>query len=79
MSASVHQRLELDDEELQRITKRTQPAAQARFLRRMNVHFVRRMDGSLLVGRAAMERAMLGTLPQGVKADDPGIQWKVAQ
>jgi hypothetical protein len=77
--------LDLDAAELHRITGRTQYAAQARFLERMRVPYTRRPDGSLLVGRLAMQQAMLA-LPAGSPAptpvladNDDGIKWKVAQ
>ncbi|MBT2322565.1 DUF4224 domain-containing protein [Variovorax paradoxus] len=73
--------LELDDEELRRITRRKQPAAQARFLAAMRVPYRRRCDGTLLVGRTAMEQAMLGAQPPATAetVDDAGIQWKVTR
>ncbi|MDP9895328.1 hypothetical protein J2W32_004426 [Variovorax boronicumulans] len=68
----------LDDDELQRITGYRKPASQARFLEGMRVAYQRRKDGSLVVGRAAMERALLGD--QDGDVDDgvaDGINWKV--
>lgn len=44
----------LSDEELEALTRRRQPAAQARVLDGWRVPHVRRPDGSLVVGRAAV-------------------------
>lgn len=69
----------LSDDELQDITHLRQPAAQARFLERMRVPYRRRADGTLLVGRAAMERAMLasddGDQRTSAPAASAGLQW----
>lgn len=55
---------ELTDDEVKRATRPLkQPAAQARFLKRLGVHVRRRPDGTLLVGRAQYE-AILGTAPR---------------
>ncbi|VTU37169.1 DUF4224 domain-containing protein [Variovorax sp. PBL-E5] len=68
---------DLDDADLLHITRKRQPAAQARFLERMGVPYTRRGDGSLLVGRAAMEKAMGGDQPPAAEPVDAGIRWKV--
>jgi hypothetical protein len=49
----------LSDAEVADATRRRQPAAQARVLTSWGVPYHRRPDGSLQVGRAAMEAAML--------------------
>ena len=79
MSATAFARLDLDDDELVHITGKKQPAAQARFLAAMRVPYTRRKDGTLLVGRAAMEMAMLGGQPPVAAPVDDGIRWKVPQ
>lgn len=73
--------LVLADEELRTVTHLKQPAAQARFLDRMRVPYRRRADGTLLVGRSAMERAMLADIPSPAraqsKADTSGMNWSI--
>lgn len=73
--------LVLADEELRTVTHLKQPAAQARFLDRMRVPYRRRADGTLLVGRSAMERAMLADLPSTSRApshaDTSGMKWSI--
>ena len=49
----------LSDAELRDATGRKYPACQAKVLEGWRVPFQRRPDGSLLVGRAAMEAALL--------------------
>jgi hypothetical protein len=49
----------LSDAEVADATRRRQPAAQARVLKSWGVPYQRRPDGTLQVGRAAMERALL--------------------
>lgn len=76
----------LTDAELQDATRYRQPASQARFLERMRVPYRRRRDGTLLVGRAALERAMMEAEDQpksrpmsnGLKrepVDTTGLNW----
>lgn len=56
----------LSDTELVEATHRRQPARQARVLEDMGVPYRRRPDGTLLVGRAAMEAALArSTMPTG--------------
>lgn len=50
--------LALADNEIRDITHRRRPAAQARALDRLQVPYTRRLDGTLLVGRDAMKRAL---------------------
>jgi hypothetical protein len=50
----------LSDDELVEVTGRTQGAAQARVLDGWRVPYQRRPDGTLQVGRAAMDAAMAG-------------------
>lgn len=70
-------RLDLTDAELLMITHLTQPAAQARALDRLRVPYARRIDGTLLVGRDAMNRA-LGASTQNQPAASTGINWSKA-
>lgn len=58
----------LSDDELSSATHRRQPAAQARVLDAWGVPYRRRPDGTLLVGRTALEAAMQrSTIPAGQK------------
>lgn len=50
----------LDDVELEKLTRKKRPSAQARALNAMGIDHKRRADGSLAVLRASMERAMGG-------------------
>jgi hypothetical protein len=54
----------LSDAEVADATRRRQPAAQARVLTSWGVPYQRRPDGTLQVGRAAMEAAMLSSTMQ---------------
>lgn len=67
----------LTDAELVDATHRRQPSAQARALQRMGVRFLRRPDGTLLVGRQALEQALSGTgttmTPQRASS---GLTWR---
>jgi hypothetical protein len=68
--------LVLADAEIRDITHRRQPAAQARALDRLQVPYSRRLDGTLLVGRDAMKRALGGPTkkePGGDAAN--GLNW----
>jgi hypothetical protein len=65
----------LSDAELQDVTHRRQPCAQARALDRIGVPFKRRPDGTLLVGRTALDRALSGGA-QSQPAN--GIKWSKA-
>lgn len=56
----------LTDAEVVDVTHRRQYRAQGKALERMGVPFKRRPDGSLLVGRAALERAL-----GGVASEEP--------
>lgn len=66
----------LTDAELADATHRQKPAAQARSLDAMGVPYKRRIDGTLLVGREAMARALSGTIPHTPDAPN-GLQWSV--
>lgn len=69
---SIH----LTDTELIDVTHRRQPCAQARELKRMGVPFKRRIDGTLLVGRAAIERALSDDQPTLVtQPASNGLNW----
>lgn len=71
----------LTDDELEDATRYRQPAAQARFLERMRVPYRRRRDGTLLVGRAALERAMMSTgepATSSLASDDAGLNWSTS-
>ena len=64
----------LSDAEVADATHRRQPASQAKMLERMGVPYQRRPDGTLLVGRTAMEAALAGsTMP--AKASANGLNW----
>ena len=73
--------LTLSRAEIEEITHLERYSAQARVLEKLGVHFERRPDGSLLVGRDAMRRAMGGHT--AVAAIDPndgdGVNWSVRQ
>lgn len=66
----------LSDEELIDLTGRRQPAAQARVLDGWRVPHLRRPDGSLVVGRAAIV-AMLGGDPETSAPQANGLNWTV--
>lgn len=51
----------LSEAELVKMTGKTKPSAQARALDAMGVPYRRRLDGKLIVGRAALERTL--TMP----------------
>jgi succinate dehydrogenase/fumarate reductase flavoprotein subunit len=65
----------LSDAELVAATHLKQPARQARALEAMGVPFQRRPDGTLLVGRAAMETALAGGGRMGAKPAANGLNW----
>lgn len=68
----------LSDEELQELTDRVRPAAQARALEELRIPFKRRPDGSLVVGRLAVENALAGVqqLQGGAPAAaSNGLNW----
>lgn len=65
----------LTDDEVREATCRRQPSAQARALQRMGVPFIRRPDGSLLVGRQAIERALAGAATMGGQPASNGLTW----
>jgi hypothetical protein len=64
----------LSDAEVADATRRTYPAAQGRVLKAWGVPFQRRPDGTLQVGRAAMEAAMAGSRMDGKTAAN-GLNW----
>lgn len=73
----MSQRPWLTDDELREATCRRQPSAQARALQRMGVSFLRRPDGTLLVGRQALEQALSGA--PATMANQPasnGLKWR---
>lgn len=63
----------LTDEEVADATHRRQPARQAKVLEQLGVPFQRRPDGTLLVGRAAMEAALAGARIASTQAN--GLKW----
>ena len=68
----------LEEEELREITGYSKRASQARFLEGMRVPYQRRKDGSLVVGRAAMERALMGDRQSaGDDGSADGMNWSV--
>jgi hypothetical protein len=64
----------LSDAEVADATRRKYPAAQARVLEAWKVPYQRRPDGTLQVGRAAMEAAMAGATMGGKPAAN-GLNW----
>lgn len=67
----------LSDDELREATCRRQPSAQARALQRMGVRFLRRPDGTLLVGRQAIEKALSGEpATMGTSTASNGLKWR---
>lgn len=64
----------LTDDEVADATRRRQPARQAQILTQMGVPFQRRPDGTLLVGRAAMEAALNGQRHHTKPAAN-GLNW----
>lgn len=67
---------ELTPEELQRITKRRQHAAQARVLGLLGIPYRRHpMDGSILVGRQALTQALHREQADTGTEPSSGIQW----
>lgn len=67
----------LTDSELVDATHRRQPSAQARALQRMGVRYLRRPDGTLLVGRQALEQALTGTpATMGSHTASNGLKWR---
>lgn len=64
----------LTDEEVADATRRRYPARQARVLEEWRVPFQRRPDGTLQVGRAAMEAAMAGSTLRAQPASN-GLKW----
>lgn len=65
----------LSDAELVDITHRKMHSAQARALAGMGVPYKVRPDGSLLVGRTALERALCATTPTKAQDASNGINW----
>ncbi len=64
----------LSDAELADATRRKQPSAQARVLGGWGVPFRRRPDGTLLVGRAALQAALSGAARPAQASN--GINWR---
>jgi hypothetical protein len=64
----------LSDAEVADATRRKYPAAQARVLDGWKVPYQRRPDGTLQVGRAAMEAALSGSTMNGKPAAN-GLTW----
>lgn len=56
--------------EIEELTRRTKPSAQAKVLRGMGIYSVRRGDGSLAVSRLAVER-VLGGVSTSRKEQEP--------
>lgn len=54
----------LSEAELVKMTGKTKPSAQARALDAMGVPYRRRLDGKLIVGRAALERPSVPVEPE---------------
>ena len=67
----------LSDAELVEVTHLRQPHAQARALTRIGVPFKRRPDGTLLVGRTALERVLSGVQAQPQQSAN-GLNWSSA-
>lgn len=65
----------LSDNELIEVTHRRMPSAQARALTQMGVPHKRRPDGTLLVGRTALERALCSVTPDKAQDACNGINW----
>lgn len=65
----------LSDSELIGATHRKQPAAQARVLTNWRVPFQRRPDGTLLVGRQALEASLAGGGTMNKKPAMNGPNW----
>lgn len=65
----------LSDEEVADVTRRRQPARQAKVLDDLKVPYQRRPDGTLLVGRAAMEAALAGGGTMAPKPAANGLNW----
>lgn len=63
----------LSDQEVADATHRKQPSAQARVLAGWGVPYRRRPDGTLLVGRAAVDAALAGTVRPAQASN--GINW----
>lgn len=63
----------LSDAELADATHRKQPSAQARVLTGWGVPYRRRPDGTLLVGRAALDAALAGASRPAQASN--GIKW----
>jgi hypothetical protein len=64
----------LSDAEVADITRRRYPACQARVLDAWGVPYLRRPDGTLQVGRAALEAAQAGGR-MGDKQAGNGLNW----
>lgn len=66
----------LTDDEVADATRRRQPFRQAQVLTQMGVPFQRRPDGTLLVGRAAIEAALAGQRRPAPASN--GLNWSRA-
>lgn len=64
----------LSDEEVRRLTHRERYTAQARVLDGWGVPYRRRPDGTLLVGRAALDAALVGSARPAQASN--GINWR---
>jgi hypothetical protein len=64
----------LSDAEVRDATRRKYPACQAKVLTSWGVPFLRRPDGTLQVGRAAMEAVQAGGRMDGKPAAN-GLNW----
>jgi hypothetical protein len=64
----------LTDAEVREATRRKYPAVQARVLDEWRVPYQRRPDGTLQVGRAAMEASMSGATMRSKPATN-GLNW----
>ncbi len=65
----------LTDEEVADATRRRRPSRQAEVLRQIGVPFQRRPDGTLLVGRAAIEVALSGVQAARPDTSSNGLNW----
>ena len=64
----------LSEAELVKMTGKTKPSAQARELDAMGVPYRRRLDGKLIVGRAALERPSVPVEPEPFVFTPKGVR-----
>lgn len=64
----------LTDDELRDVTHRRNPSAQIRALERIGAPWRRRPDGTLIVGRLALEKALSGEIMPSAEAAN-GLAW----